>query len=67
MPGGGHEKPFWVSPLFLHGRICFSKLSLPVFICKSSSRVKVDRFLGKSDGLINGNVRNVGAAMIGAL
>ena len=42
-------------------------LSLPVLICKPSSRVRVDRFLGKSDGLINGNAKSVGASVIGAV
>lgn len=42
-------------------------LSLPILICKPSSRVRVDRFLGKSDGLINGNAKDVGASVIGAV
>lgn len=42
-------------------------LSLPVLIFKPSSRVRVDRFLGKSDGLINGNAKDVGASVIGAV
>lgn len=63
----GLLNPFWVSPLFQHDCSCFSTPSLPVLVCKLSSRVRVDRFLGKSDGLINDNAKDVGASVIGAL
>lgn len=53
--------------LLQHYCICLSKLSLPILIFKPSSRVRVDRFLGKSNGLINGNAKDVGALVIGAL